>query len=282
MIANNHIDQEDLTVYALQFLSGPEAEAIRAHLDECSGCSQNIALIRGELAALALSAEIQTPPPVARQRLLTQVSREKKVIPINTAVAETSSPSGTRLLYTDEDVPLRSSTPRILPWVSWVGWAVAAGVTVMATDLYRERDELRSAIANEAHEMSAMSADAQRGRALMSALTDQGAMRVTLSRTPAKAVPQGRASYLPDKGSLIFIASNLDQLQPFKTYELWLIPADGHEPIPAGTFNPDAQGNASVIMPQIPKGVVAKAFGVTIEDEGGSRVPTLPIILSGE
>jgi anti-sigma-K factor RskA len=151
----------------------------------------------------------------------------------------------------------------------------------MATDLYRERDELRSAIANQAHQMSAMSADAQRGRALMSALTDQGAMRVTLSQTPAKAVPQGHASYLPEKGSLIFTASNLDQLQPFKTYELWLIPEDG-QPIPAGTFNPDARGNASVIMPQIPRGVVAKAFGVTIENEGGSQVPTMPIILSGE
>jgi anti-sigma-K factor RskA len=282
MIANNHIDQEDLTLYALQFLSGQEAEAITAHLEECSGCSQEIALIRGELAALALSAEVQTPPAAARQRLLTQVSREKKVIPINTAVAEISSPSGTRLLYTDDDVPLRSSPPRILPWVSWVGWAVAAGVTVVAADLYRERDELRSAIANQAHQISAMSADAQRGRALMSALTDQGAMRVTLSQTPAKGVPQGHASYLPDKGSLIFTASNLEQLQPFKTYELWLIPADGHEPIPAGTFNPDSRGNASVIMPQIPRGVVAKAFGVTIEDEGGSQVPTTPIILSGE
>ena len=114
--------------------------------------------------------------------------------------AEPISPIGTRLLYTDEDVPLRRNAPRILPWVSWVGWAVAAGLTVMATDLYRDRDDLRSAVANQAHQMSAMSVDAQRGRALMSALTDQGAMRVTLSQTPAKAVPQGRASYLPEKG----------------------------------------------------------------------------------
>ena len=85
------------------------------------------------------------------------------------------------------------------------------------------------------------------------------------------------------KGALIFTASNLEPLQPGKTYELWLIPAAaGASSIPAGTFRPDEHGNASVIMPSLPKGIEAKAFGVTIEDEGGSPVPTLPIILAGE
>jgi len=61
-----------------------------------------------------------------------------------------------------------------------------------------------------------------------------------------------------------------------------LIPAvAGQSPIPAGTFRPDARGNASVIMPTLPKGVEAKAFGVTVEDEGGASTPTLPIILVG-
>ena len=46
-------------------------------------------------------------------------------------------------------------------------------------------------------------------------------------------------------------------------------------------FHPDESGNASVIMPPLPKGVEAKAFGVTIEDEGGADKPTLPIILVG-
>jgi anti-sigma-K factor RskA len=129
--------------------------------------------------------------------------------------------------------------------------------------------------------MARLSADAERGRTLISTLTDGDAMRVTLSQTAAKPVAQGRATYVPAKGSLLFIASNLAPLQPYKTYELWLLPADGQDPIPAGTFQPDARGNASVILPDIPKGVVAKGFGVTIEDEGGSRQPTPPIVLSG-
>jgi anti-sigma-K factor RskA len=35
-------------------------------------------------------------------------------------------------------------------------------------------------------------------------------------------------------------------------------------------------------MPPLPKGVEAKAFGVTVENEGGSTTPTQPIILAGE
>jgi anti-sigma-K factor RskA len=34
-------------------------------------------------------------------------------------------------------------------------------------------------------------------------------------------------------------------------------------------------------MPDLPRGVAAKAFGVTIEPDGGSESPTPPIILSG-
>ncbi len=118
----------------------------------------------------------------------------------------------------------------------------------------------------------------------MEAMTDPAAMRVTLTMapaTPAPPVPQGRVTYVAERGTLIFLASNMEPLQPYKTYELWLIPADGHDPIPAGTFHPDERGNASVIMPPLPKGIEAKAFGVTVEDEGGSQTPTMPIIMAG-
>jgi hypothetical protein len=282
MIVNNHIDQEDLALYAMHLLAEAEASRIEAHLDECEGCGDLAALIRGDLAVLAMTTEIQPAPPAARQRLMTQVAREKKIVPIDRAVhGEAGSPLASRLLVEDVYVPANNSTAKIIPWISWVGWAVAAALTVSVVDLYRERDELQAAVARQASEMQTMSADAERGRALIETLTDRDAMRVTLSQTPAKAAPQGRAAYVAAKGVLIFTASNLDPLQPFKTYELWLLPADGGAPVPAGTFQPDPRGNASLIMPAVPKGVAAKGFAITIEDEGGSDKPTSPVILSG-
>lgn len=282
MIATNHIDPEDLALHAMQLLTDSEAERVQAHLDECSGCREDLALMRGDLALLALTSDVHSPPASSRQRLMTQVYREKKIVPIDRPInAEAGSPLATRLLVDDVSSPELNRAPRILPWVSWVGWAVAAALTVTAADLYRERDELRDAVARQAGIMASLESDAQKGRALITALSDQDAMRVTLTQTPAKAAPQGRAAYLPEKGSLVFTASNLEPLQPFKTYELWLIPADGTAPVPAGTFLPDARGNAALILPEIPKGLVAKAFGVTIEAEGGADKPTMPIVLSG-
>jgi hypothetical protein len=282
MSANQHIDQEELTLYALQFLTEKESAEIEQHLVECTGCGDAIALVRGDLATFAMTADMHSPPSSARQRLMTQVARERKVVPIARAAFEdTASPLGNRLLIDDSALPQRSMGSKVLPWVNWVGWAAAACLTVTAAGLYRDRDQLRGEVARQAGQMASLSVEADKGRALVTALTDKSAVRVTLTGTPVKAVPQGRASYLPAQGSLIFTASNLVPLQPYKTYELWLIPADGHDPIPAGTFQPDDSGNASVIMPELPKGVIAKAFGVTIEDEGGSLQPTLPIILSG-
>lgn len=282
MTANNHIEPEILSLYAMQFLTGQEEAEIREHLEGCTGCADNAALVRGDLAALAMTVDMHTPPASARQRLLTQVAREKKVVPIDRLIHEDSgSPLASHLFIDDTDVQIQNTSSRVLPWVSWIGWAVAAGITVSAVDMYHEREDLRTAVARQAGQIAKLSVDAEKGRALVDAMTDESALRVTLTQTPAKATPQGRATYIADKGSLLFTASNMAPLAPYKTYELWIIPANGQDPVPAGTFHPDLRGNASVIMPQIPKGVIAKAFGITIEDEGGALQPTMPIVLSG-
>ncbi|MBE7181400.1 MAG: anti-sigma factor, partial [Terriglobus roseus] len=65
-----------------------------------------------------------------------------------------------------------------------------------------------------------------------------------------------------------------------KVYELWLMPSDGSAPIPAGTFTPDASGNATLIASNFQK-VAAKGFAITAEPAGGSQTPTLPILLVG-
>jgi len=113
-------------------------------------------------------------------------------------------------------------------------------------------------------------------------LTARSAQRVLLTAAKTKPEPSARAVYVASSGSLILQANNLDPLPTDKTYELWVIPADGKAPIPAGLFRPDAAGSASVILPALPTGVAAKAFGVTVERAEGSATPTAPIVLAGE
>ena len=294
MNGTRHIEREDLALFAMQLLSRDEHALIAVHLAGCAECGQVLAEVQGDLAVYAHTVDMHSPPAQARERLMKQVAREKKAVPVERVVApppplefaarsersyRTGRGSGAHL--TEDEEPKRSLAAKVFPWV---GWAVAAGFAVAAGSLYHERDALRSRMTTMAEQMDRVGSDAAAAKQLMEAMTDPAAKHVTMTMapgTPAPPVPQGRVTYVAERGTLIFLASNMEPLETYKTYELWLIPADGHDPIPAGTFHPDGRGNASVIMPPLPKGIEAKAFGVTVEDEGGSQTPTMPIIMAG-
>jgi anti-sigma-K factor RskA len=289
------ITSEDLALFAMQLLPKEEAAEVAAYVAQSADARRELAEIQGDLAIYAHTVDLHSPPSQVRERLMKQVAREKKTVPIDrpavaeTRVAEAAVRPGTIFTesgaivpsyVTEEIAPKRGIASRVLPWV---GWALAAGLAVTTGVLYRERGALRSAAVAEAGRIDQLTADAAAARQVLDTMTDSSAMRVTLTKGQTAPAPQGRATYVASKGTLIFLASNLEPLQPGKTYELWLIPAAaGGSPIPAGMFRPDERGNASVIMPTLPKGVEAKAFGVTVENEGGATTPTQPIILAGE
>jgi anti-sigma-K factor RskA len=303
-------NSEDLALLAMQLLSKEEAAEVSSYLEQSEEARRELAEIQGDLAIYAHTVEMQSPPSQARERLMKQIAREKKAIPIDrpaipeaTATEAAERPGkvfadaaaridGARSAgyrsgrepereapLVDDEQPKRSVAGKVLPWI---GWAAAAGLALTTSYLYREREALRSEMVSQASKLDHLTADAEAARRVLDTMTDSSAMRVTLNKGQTAPLPQGRATYVASKGTLIFLANNLEPLQANKIYELWLIPtATGGAPIPAGTFRPDDRGNASVIMPPLPKGVEAKAFGVTIENEGGATTPTMPIILVG-
>ena len=288
----NHIAEDDLYLFALQSLPDAEMQAVSLHLEECALCRAQMGEIQGDLVAYAMTAETQTPPPRVRERLLAQVAQEKKVIPIDRtepAVEPVLYPRTSRMFQME--APEERQPRRLAPVLAWTGWAVAATAMTVAGLQFEQQKRVSSNLAAETAQLDQVTAqtNAQNAQAkeLMKTLTDASAMQVSLhvpltARQQPKLDPEGHATYVPGHGSLLFVASHLDPLQPSKTYELWLLPEQaGMAPIPAGLFRPDANGNASVVMPKLPKGVVAKGFGVTVENEGGSDTPTAPIVLAG-
>jgi hypothetical protein len=301
MSASEHYESADLALFAMQLLPRDEYTSMSEHVQDCTYCRQELAHLQGDLAAYAHTVEMHSPPALTRERLLHQVARERKVAPVErveriepvvsaTPAYPTRGQSyrtglGDGGYFAEEDEPkpgmISTLFSRVFPWI---GWAAAAGFAIAAGSLYHEREAQRARLAAQASTIDRLSADAAGARQLLDTITDPSAKQVTLTRTsapPSAPVPQGRTTYVAEKGALIFLANSLEPLEKYKTYELWLIPADGRDPIPAGTFHPDARGNASVILPPLPKGIEAKAFGVTIEDEGGSQTPTMPIVLAG-
>ncbi len=143
-----------------------------------------------------------------------------------------------------------------------------------------QSDHLSQRVAELQSESAQQQSQLERAREVVATLTSTDAMRVTLVAAQAPPQPQGKAIYVRNRSSLIFLASNMPALPPQKIYELWLIPTNG-APIPAGVFKPDARGSATVVEPPLPGGVEAKAFAITVEPEQGSSTPTMPIVMMG-
>jgi anti-sigma-K factor RskA len=290
---------EDLALYAMQLLDPEEMRAVEAFLATSAEAREELARTSGDLATFALSAESHDPPAAARQRFLKQVSREKKAVPFATFDSnvdrhtgapaqifrslETGSLETTRRSSEDEedfDEPKRGMFGLIFPWI---GWGAAAALAVFSLSIYKERDGLREKVATQAAALSTANESAERAQLVLDTIVSASTQRFTLTKTDVKPPSTGRVLYLAARGSMVFQGSNLDPLPAEKTYELWLIPSgEGAQPIPAGTFKPDQRGYASLILSDLPKGVVASKFGVTIEDDGGAQTPTIPIVMIGQ
>jgi anti-sigma-K factor RskA len=162
----------------------------------------------------------------------------------------------------------------------WVAWGAVAALVVLAAGLELRVRSLDRQLQQQTALVEVQQAANARAQMVMELLSAPNAQHVLLTAAKSKPAPMAKAIYMRSKGALLLQASNLEPLPGDKTYELWVIPMKG-APMAAGMFKPDAAGNASLVMPDMPIGVEAKAFGVTIEKAGGASTPTMPIVLAG-
>ena len=271
MMNDSHISDEQLALYAIRALSDRESAEVRQHVSGCGDCREQLASIEGELALVAISVEQHAVPEGARQRFVERIA---------------SAPAPGFEPYRAPAIPMVAGKQRARSWI-WIPWTavaamliLSAGLSLKSFFLKQQLDTEDALLRREERLFQKQNAENTRARMLLEALTAPTAQRITLTTGKAPPAPSARAIYLPSRGALILQASNMQPLPPNKTYELWVIPASG-TPIPAGTFHPDAAGSGSVVLPQIPQGVQAKMFGITVENVGGSSTPTMPIVLSG-
>jgi anti-sigma-K factor RskA len=257
---------EDLALYALNTLEGEERAQLEKHLAMCSACRLELEQLRGDGALLALSTLGPRPPQRARQRLLDAVAKE--AAPTLSQKARKDGAPGVH-----EVGPRRS-------WWGFLGWAATAAVIVFAASLWKENSALKQSLASASAQAAQSARELEDLRRIAAPLIEPEAQRVTVVAVSTPPQPQGKAFYLRDRSSLLFVANNLPALPPQKAYELWLIPVQG-APIPAGVFKPDAHGSATVVNPPLPAGAEAKAFAITVENETGATTPTMPIVMMG-
>jgi anti-sigma-K factor RskA len=245
---------DDLSLYALGALQSEERLAVEKHLEDCPDCRRELAQLQGDLALLALSASGPKPPLRSRERLMAAIAQEPHRMPV-----------------------------RLAKWKTWwtaLEWAAAAATVVVITLLLRQNTDLRQRVAALEANSTGQQKQLLQAEELIATLTSADAVHFTLVAGKTSPQPQGKAIYLRSTGTLVFLASNMPELPPQKTYELWLIPTSG-APIPAGLFRPDTHGSAALIKPPLPTGVEAKTFAITVEPGAGSAAPTSTPIMIG-
>jgi anti-sigma-K factor RskA len=252
---------EDLALYALNALEGNDRVELEKHLATCADCRLELEQLRGDGALLALSTLGPKPPARARQRLLDAVAKE-------------AAASAERARDAQETGSARK------PWWGWLGWAATAAVLVFAASLWKENVGLKQNVLFLGSRSAQTTRELEELRRIAAPIISPEAQRVTLVAVKTPPQPQGKAFYLRNRSSLVFVANNMPSLPPQKAYELWLIPTQG-APIPAGVFKPDAHGSATVVNPRLPVGTEAKAFAITVENEAGAAAPTSPILMMG-
>ena len=258
---------ETLTLYALGALDNQQEQAeLEVHLQSCDECRTELNSLRGDAALLALSTAGPMPPQRSRERLLEAIGTEPRRVPVSRKFV------------------LGVLHPR---WLAIAPLAATLLLAIFSLLLWREDARLRrnldsakatlSTQGQQLQELQSVKDQLQELQSIRDLVKARNALHMTLVAAKWPAQPQAKTIYVPRKG-LLLMANNLQPLPGNKVYQLWLVPADGSAPMPFGTFKPDQGGNA-VMHHSMKTDKRAKAFAITIEPEGGSPVPTMPVVM---
>lgn len=262
--------EELLPAYALGALDGEELRELEAHLETgCPECEDRLVLWQGDVEALAAAAPPMAPSDTTRARLLR-------------SLAEEAPPAA-------QAAPAAPARPRRIP--GWLGLAAAALLVAavwgwieqgrlrgQVEELTAERDRLAQRAEGLDRQLAQAQTEAARLAQSLQTVSAPGGRAIALAGLDPAPGASGRTFVDPSAGRAVFTARNLPALPAGKTYQLWFIPADG-KPVPAGIFQTDSQGAATLEVERIAPDV--QVWAVTIEPAGGVPQPTGEMVLKG-
>lgn len=222
--------------YAVDALDPDERTLFEAHLGGCADCRDEVASLRE--AGAMLSALTETPPPTSlKDRVLADVATVRP-LPPDLSNAELPRP-------TDLATRRRRWLPAALVAAAAVAVVGAGAVVVQPWD----RDQ----------------GTEQQLTATQQVLRADDAEEVSLDLDGASA----RLVRSPELGKAVLVTQDMPSAPEGKVYQLWL-QDDAGSMIPAGLM-PDA-ANQELLLDG--DAASATGAGITVEPDGGSKVPT--------
>lgn len=257
---------ELLPLLAIDALDVDERDVLEDHLDRCPSCLAEVASYTEAAAAIALALPQVEPPAALKGRVLA-AARRPFAIP--------APPLGAG----------RSDARKSATWlrgfrVSFSGLVAAAalvlaiGSLIWALNLKGQLDTQSGQIAT----LSERATNYQKVTAVLQAADTQTRM---LSGTNSAPDAYGRVYIDPDTGEGMLMVRGLPPLPQGRSYQLWVVGADGQRQSAGVLTWTDKQGNGYTLIQCPDKLARWQSFGVTQEPAGGSPGPTGSRVLGG-
>jgi anti-sigma-K factor RskA len=246
---------------ALDALDGQELVDFRKHLPGCPECQAELAAF-GEVAGrLGASVGAVPPPPALRDRVLASTRPSAGIAPAAR--------------------PAQRWWPSALAAAAVVALAFGLLVTRTRLDQVRERAEvLQSELEQARRAVSQLQEALAEARAVGNILARPESQLTLLAGLEAAPQARGRVVWNAATREAVLLASGLEKPPAGKAYEIWVI-GPSKQPVPAGLFQPRADGSAVVSLPRVEDTARPRTFAVTIEPETGSSAPTGAMVLAG-
>ena len=300
-------------LYALGALSQLEARAFEVHLrDGCPACELELKQFEEVAGLIGMTAQTVAPPAYLRDLLSVRLQRENSPAISLVQSSSTIPPSPVDSNSSDETASAEvisfreakqakatsvdsagrivSPAARPLSATAWVPWAVAAAMLIAFLysfsawrSVLNQNNESTSATLKENKELK----DQLAKEAAIS--TEMAQINSVLSSPQVQTIELAGQEPAPNSSAKIYwdvqaarwvVTANLPVAPAGKVYQLWFVTPDSK--ISAGLISPDQNGHGFTVV-SFPSTVTQlDAAAITLEPEGGSEQPTMPIYLLGK
>jgi anti-sigma-K factor RskA len=229
--------------YTLDALDDDERAAFETHYPSCAVCAADVADFRDTLALMA--AESATPPPDSlKSRVMAEIAETRQLSPLSRG-------------HSDEVAARREHRNRRRLMTGGMLVAAAAVIAVVAGTIVSRDDGSRYATA------------------FSDVMASSDGRVVTLTAQPTAGGDGGvvKVAWSATLSTVTMMADGLPEAPAGMAYELWLIGSQG--PIPIQVLDPAGDGKIRAVGDVV---VEPTAWGVTLEPESGSTLPTTDIL----
>ena len=278
-------------MYALGALSQHEAQTFDVHLREgCPACYAELEQFDQVVGVLGTAAAPVTPPEYLRDLLSLRIEREQTQAPPASA-SVLPFPEKAGAIHRKPAPKPSTFTSALLPWAVAAALLIAFAYTF--TTWRMERQSLRAALDQE----KAQSSEAlNENTNLKQQLAKEDAASAELAHINSVLnSPQWRIIHLtgqgpaPDSSGAVYwdvqgnrwvVTADLPPAPEGKVYQVWFVTPTAK--ISAGLFSPNKTGHGFTVVQFPPNIAPLAAAAITLEPEGGSPQPTMPIYALGK